>query len=348
MSSVHGFASQSSNSTEKSEIQHMATDGYWDRFLQDLEPCILSLPSHASRKSSPEWKPITIPSGFSKELPDFCSENDIEPTAITLLAWSLVLQKFLGVESVSFGYQLQQAMTTSRIAWGDTLVSRYQHQKENTIEAALTIAHSKFKESLSHQNCAENHVSRHLHLFNTLVRLASRSSVVTSPTEIPPNMFPPNVNELGMDIVLDMIDPSLPELTVWYRPAKIAEDQILTIMHTFSRIFTILMQDTQLKIGNIDCLCASDREQIWNWNKCQTQPFDVCVHEILERQAKITPHDIAIESWDGQFSYIEFDNLSTRLAHHLVDQCGVQVESMVAFAFEKSRWAAVAMTGTCC
>ncbi|KAI9368933.1 hypothetical protein BJX61DRAFT_536853 [Aspergillus egyptiacus] len=50
---------------------------------------------------------------------------------------------------------------------------------------------------------------------------------------------------------------------------------------------------------------------------------------------------MAVRSWDGNLTYWELDQLSLRLAHHLV-QLGVGPERFVLSCFEKSSWAVVA------
>ncbi|KAL2812277.1 hypothetical protein BJX63DRAFT_443504 [Aspergillus granulosus] len=50
---------------------------------------------------------------------------------------------------------------------------------------------------------------------------------------------------------------------------------------------------------------------------------------------------MAVRSWDGDLTYGELDDLSLRLAHHLV-QLGVGPEKFVLSCFEKSTWAIVA------
>jgi non-ribosomal peptide synthetase component F len=53
---------------------------------------------------------------------------------------------------------------------------------------------------------------------------------------------------------------------------------------------------------------------------------------------------MAIDAFDGSFTYEELDRCSDRIAHYLVSM-EVGPESMVALCFEKSRWAIVALIG---
>ncbi|KAJ7121054.1 hypothetical protein C8R44DRAFT_920699 [Mycena epipterygia] len=52
------------------------------------------------------------------------------------------------------------------------------------------------------------------------------------------------------------------------------------------------------------------------------------------------PNAYAIDSWDGNLTYAELDDLTSRLAHHLVVQ-GVRPSTFVLCCFSKSTWAIV-------
>lgn len=98
-------------------------------------------------------------------------------------------------------------------------------------------------------------------------------------------------------------------------------------------------------MGDLDFLSAHDNDQIRKWNQTPTLPMDLCLHELITRQAALTPDDIALCSWDGNMTYLDLDRISTRLGHHLVQEYGVEIESIVGFVFEKSLFAVIASTG---
>ncbi|KAJ8111473.1 hypothetical protein ONZ43_g5616 [Nemania bipapillata] len=70
--------------------------------------------------------------------------------------------------------------------------------------------------------------------------------------------------------------------------------------------------------------------------------YNTCVHQIFEDRARAQPGAIAIDAWDGQFTYAELDALSTSLAAYLA-QHGVGPEAYVPVCSEKSCWVPVAM-----
>jgi non-ribosomal peptide synthetase component F len=146
-------------------------------------------------------------------------------------------------------------------------------------------------------------------------------------------------------MILEIDNPTSPIITLCYKTSRFSAGHAVNIAHAFEKILMILLADPEQKIGGIDVLSESDWDQIQKWNGPLAPPLNLCVHQLLEQQAKLTPDATALCSWDGELSYQELDQMATRLAHHLVKEKGVRVESFVAFAFEKSLWAVIAMTG---
>ncbi|KAH5617363.1 hypothetical protein HBI23_258200, partial [Parastagonospora nodorum] len=85
-----------------------------------------------------------------------------------------------------------------------------------------------------------------------------------------------------------------------------------------------------------------DIQKMWDWNKIVPPAVDRCVHDLFVEQARARPSAPALCAWDGEMTYRELDEQSTRLAGHLI-RLGVAVEDMVPLCFEKSMWTVVAM-----
>jgi amino acid adenylation domain-containing protein len=95
----------------------------------------------------------------------------------------------------------------------------------------------------------------------------------------------------------------------------------------------------QLHLENIG---QSDLQQVWNWNATVSETIETVVHDLIAETVRKQPDTLAICAWDGEWTYAELDDVSTRLAHHLVS-LGVGPEVIVPLCFEKSRWTPVAM-----
>jgi amino acid adenylation domain-containing protein/non-ribosomal peptide synthase protein (TIGR01720 family) len=92
----------------------------------------------------------------------------------------------------------------------------------------------------------------------------------------------------------------------------------------------------------IEMISSQDMQDLWEWNGTCPEAVESCLHDMISETAKMYPDAPAINGWDGDFTYDEFDDLSTRLAQHLVG-AGIGPDTVVPLYFEKSRWSPVAM-----
>lgn len=89
---------------------------------------------------------------------------------------------------------------------------------------------------------------------------------------------------------------------------------------------------------------TDDMEQVWAWNETQPTLVYECAHALIKKQVDMQPDATAVYAHDAVMSFKQLDNLSTRLAHLLVD-LGIEPEDIVPLCFEKSAWAIVRILG---
>lgn len=104
----------------------------------------------------------------------------------------------------------------------------------------------------------------------------------------------------------------------------------------------LAMEDENMTLDIAAQINPDDVRQIQTWNHHLPQRIDACVHELFHRTALAYPKAPAVCAWDGELSYSQLDDLSSRLAKLLVT-AGVAPETYVAFCFEKSLLAVVAL-----
>lgn len=143
----------------------------------------------------------------------------------------------------------------------------------------------------------------------------------------------------------------------------VPSDEASRLGHCLNNVFQQLVQNanTTLPLSAIDVDDTTPVEQsptrdpaldyvstqdlqILNGFNPEVKPLEQCMHWMIEEQARRQPNAPMIDSWDAQLTYKEANNLSDRLAGHLV-QLGVGPEVIVPFAFEKSAWATIAIHG---
>ena len=85
-----------------------------------------------------------------------------------------------------------------------------------------------------------------------------------------------------------------------------------------------------------------DLEQIHRWNSNCPENVEACVHDLILQKAQQQASKVSICSWDGELTYQELENLSSKLAVH-IRRLGVRQRRVIPFSFEKSKWAVIAM-----
>ncbi|KJZ74704.1 hypothetical protein HIM_05821 [Hirsutella minnesotensis 3608] len=123
----------------------------------------------------------------------------------------------------------------------------------------------------------------------------------------------------------------------------ISEAQVSRVLHQFHHVLAQLLNPAvaQQKLRDLTVMSQRDLDDIWTWNATVPEPVEACLHDLIEKRASQQPLAPAIHAWDGELTYGQLSELSTRLAHELVGK-GVGRGSVVPLCFEKSMWMPVA------
>ncbi|KAH6032876.1 hypothetical protein HBI83_010160 [Parastagonospora nodorum] len=133
--------------------------------------------------------------------------------------------------------------------------------------------------------------------------------------------------------------------TLHYSEQAIDSKTADRIAATFSHIIDLIIAGADTTLNSVDIVSENDMRELWSWNHAQA-PDTVynCAQTLFQNQVRKQPRAMAIDAFDGSFTYEELDRCSDRIAHYLVSM-EIGPESMVALCFEKSRWAIVALMG---
>ncbi|KAJ8123451.1 hypothetical protein ONZ43_g606 [Nemania bipapillata] len=98
-------------------------------------------------------------------------------------------------------------------------------------------------------------------------------------------------------------------------------------------------------IGQLDLVTKEDRAEIANWNSTNLQAKDVTIHGVIAARAATVPEKTAVSAWNGEWTYAELENVSSRLAQHIKTLDFSQEQLVVPICFEKSKWVVAAVLG---
>jgi amino acid adenylation domain-containing protein len=122
-------------------------------------------------------------------------------------------------------------------------------------------------------------------------------------------------------------------------------DEVQRFLRQMTHIVGQLCSDAPdgRRVADLSLAAPEDLEEMHEWNGPVAEPKKALVHELFHEQAEDQPDAEALVSWEGMLTFQELDDLSTRLAGHLWDSCGLRPGMHVPLIFEKSMWAVVAM-----
>lgn len=130
-----------------------------------------------------------------------------------------------------------------------------------------------------------------------------------------------------------------------YDDTLMDQPEVERLVQRLEKVLQYLCRHPHQKIGAIDCLSDEELQTIWEWNAEIPESVERCVHDSFAVRAQKQPSSSAITAWDGEMTYQELDEFSSRLAMHLVGELGVGPGVRVPICFEKTMWMPVAMLG---
>ncbi|KAK7211171.1 hypothetical protein V2G26_018349 [Clonostachys chloroleuca] len=289
----------------------------------------------------------------------FCRSHSVTlPTAFKL-AWSLVLQIYNGSDSACFGYLVS----------GRDNLGTDGHMKDNafgalanilacrcdlsgTIGSLLNTIHRDSLSDLEHQYCSLAHIQRNLDssklanqqpLFNTILNFQVHPNTASSESSIELCKFyvyEPTEYSCVVDIVAT---GECFEISLTHRTSSISRGQAENIAEAFLTALGALVQSlVTMPVKGINLFGQGHSKQVWAWNRIVPPRVDMCIHDVVSRNAAAYPHSSAIESRDAIFTYEELDVATTQLASHLA-HLGVGPGSIVPLCFAKSAWTIVSL-----
>lgn len=114
-----------------------------------------------------------------------------------------------------------------------------------------------------------------------------------------------------------------------------------SLLHSFDQALTCLAIQFSQPVSCVDLCSSHDRSLIAEFTRKVAPAQEALVHDLCLRHVQTTPDAPAVRSWDGDLTYKELTDLTSRLAHWLVRK-GVIPGVFVGCAFYKSTWAIVA------
>lgn len=133
-------------------------------------------------------------------------------------------------------------------------------------------------------------------------------------------------------------------LVARYDPSVIDPRQMARFLRQLGYLIQQFQQHVDLPlVGELDVVTAEDRAEIEKWNSERLTRQDASIHDMISKWAAGDPNKAAVSAWDGEWTYAELDNISSRLAVYIQSLNLSPGQAILPLCFEKSKWVVAAI-----
>ncbi|PNP73839.1 hypothetical protein FNYG_12798 [Fusarium nygamai] len=325
---------------------------YWKSYLAGVEPCLFPVLDDGEIADVKELRHLRVKFDELAELQSLCERQGVTIVNAIYAAWAVTLRLYTGSDQVCFGY-LTSARDLPIESIRDTIgpiinmvTCRVNVDSTTNLGDIMTSVQRDYLDSLEyrHTPLAQVHHALQLSdavLFNTA--LSYRKLPPTPQTDLVfeeccPTYDPDEYN-LSVNIEAGEYDMAI-DLMYW--SDTLSDGQAANVASTFTQALSNILHHCHQPVAQLNHLGSSHRNQISHWNQRIPDAIESSVHDLFKEQVTLRPDSPAIISWDMDFTYVELDAASDKLAHYIAS-LGVGLETFVMVCFEKSAFAIVSM-----
>ncbi|UKZ48294.1 NRPS [Trichoderma virens] len=281
--------------------------------------------------------------------------QNITTSTLIRAAWALVAGSITDSRDVVFGVTVSgrtapvtgiEALVAPTIA---TVPVRIAFSKEQTIGSFLTMVQQQSIDLIPYEQAGLQKIAKlsvntqHACNFQTLLVIQPQESATDNPlgrwiTEDQQRWF----NTYGLVLVIQIASKNV-IVKASFDTRVIDSWNTSQLMQRLEYVFSQLASappgDT---LSMIEMATPQDLGTIWQWNGTVPTAADRFVQEMIADFAYTQPNATAVCAWDGDLTYKELDELSTKLGAYLF-KLGANPNTFVSIFFEKSKWNTVAM-----
>ncbi|KAM5489397.1 NRPS cluster protein [Microsporum audouinii] len=336
-----------------STIDRKASDNFWISKLEDPK----ATPFPALPSTSYKVEATSKCTHYAEVAKSSSRETTV--ASIIRAAWGLTMALYTSCDDVIFGEIL-----TGRDApvpgiedmIGPTLTSiptRVQINREQTVSEFLQDMQKQLAETMAYQFAGLSHIKRLGDDASAACEFQNAIAITQDADETADGFWDMissgttgnNFYTYPLNLSCTLRQSKI-DIEAYYDQTIISTWQVERLLRQFDTILhsLSLADNAQKKVGEIELISSKELKELEDMNKHGAKFVDRCIHDLIQERAKLHPHAEAICSWDGSFTYQELDNLSSALAHHLIELgVGSNPEIFVPICFEKSAFTIIAM-----
>jgi non-ribosomal peptide synthetase component F len=329
--------------------------GYWIDRLRDKDQCIFPTLNDGVKEVN-ERQRLDVRTPGLGPLNEFCQNHDLKLSTVFQTAWGLVVRSYTGVDDVCFGFRADPS---------EILPCQMSLTRESSLKHALDTVETTFTRDSNHRTCSVKDMEDVLKLgragiFNTIVNYRNTLEQFGSSTcngqrndqkmhchvvhgESDNGNHEDDTPESQYMIAVDIkLSPKFIWMSLSYRLSDLSKGQAANVASSLEKALSCVLNGAQETVGEQHLFSEHHQRQVNEWNRDRPEWIDLTLHEAIATQVRSQPDAPAIRAWDEEWTYHEMDELSSRLARHLV-QIGVKTGMRIPLVFERSGWWVIAL-----
>ncbi|KAF5695620.1 enniatin synthase [Fusarium denticulatum] len=130
-----------------------------------------------------------------------------------------------------------------------------------------------------------------------------------------------------------------------YDKSLIDSQQMARLLGQLGHLIQVLRDssDKQRPVGELNMITQEDQAEIQSWNSHHIPCQPTLIHKEMLKTASLSPANPAICAWDGEWTYSELDNITSRLAALIKFSIPDQEHAILPIYFQKSKWVVASM-----
>lgn len=323
---------------------------YWTSKLAEAKP------SYFPELNSTAAKTYSVVEGKVEgtaltRIQNACSRLSITPASVVQSAWALTLASYLGADSATFGYLASgrdldiPGLDECIGAYTNMLVCHSEIDYTKPGSQLASTMYDQILEDLKHQHASLAAVQHALGfsgsskgLFNTIMSFQKQEAEISSAKLAFKTLDGDDPTEYDVVVNVGYSNESI-ELLIDYSTLCMNKKQAERMVSLFCSFMTSMLSEQPLSAQQ--AASDADLKLINKWNETPITKISVPVHQLIQKRVALQPEALAIDAWDGKWTYAELDAISTKLAQHLVSVGATN--TIVPAVFDKSKWTPVAM-----
>ncbi|KAL8974053.1 MAG: hypothetical protein Q9197_001709 [Variospora fuerteventurae] len=328
---------------------------FWQSKFTNLQaeifPAVPQLKHQSSANISQEhYIPLLRPTS-----PDFTLSS------VVRFAWAAMLSQYTNSTDVVFGISVMgrnaplRGIETTTGPTFATIPERVQIQPDQTVKEMLRTVQEQSIAAIEFEQTGLQQIQR---FGKDCERACAFGNMLVIQASSPPgkgpesSIFADGSNEAHTEGAFDAyaltalctLNEDSIQIDLRFDDRALSAMQAQGILHQFTHILQQMCRDPEQRYEKIATPSPETFQQLRDWNEAAPAKVNACVHGLIEERFHCQASTQAVAAWDGDFSYRQIDELSSKLATHLVD-LGVGPEKFVPLCFEKSKWVVVGIMG---